>query len=118
MSELRRIRTIEELSQFLDESVEGPVVLMKHSTRCPASFSAHDELGRFSEMPGHHAATAVVYVVEDRALSNEIATRLGVKHESPQAFVIVDRVVRWHDSHGEITAARLEQESTGAGNEN
>lgn len=88
-------------------------VLFKHSTRCPVSAYVIDEVTDFArthpEWPVH-----VIEVIEQRALSDAAAERLGVRHESPQAFVLERGGVRWHGSHDEITAEALERETADA----
>ena len=87
---------------------ERPLVLLKHSTRCPVSSRAYTEFRRFAaDLPDGKADLAIVLVVEDRAVSNEVAVRLGVRHESPQAFVVSKGKVVWHDSHDGVEADRL-----------
>ena len=46
-------------------------------------------------------------MVEERALSNAIADRFGIRHESPQGFVIVDGKPVWNDSHDGVNQASL-----------
>ena len=48
-------------------------------------------------------------VIEQRRPSDTVAERLGVRHESPQAFVIRPGRCVWHGSHGGITAKQLGQ---------
>jgi bacillithiol system protein YtxJ len=40
-------------------------------------------------------------------LSNLIAQRFGIRHESPQALLIKDERVVWHASHWAITSESL-----------
>jgi bacillithiol system protein YtxJ len=52
-----------------------------------------------------------VYVVDVRAqgpLSQKVALRLEIRHESPQAIVIVRGRPVWNASHFDITAESLE----------
>jgi bacillithiol system protein YtxJ len=51
--------------------------------------------------------SAVVLVVENRKLSNAVANRFGIRHESPQALLIKDGLVVWHASHWSITSEAL-----------
>ena len=62
-----------------------------------------------STFRGEHpeAAVYVVHVVEQRALSNAIAARTGVRHESPQAILLEAGRVSWNASHDGITADAL-----------
>jgi len=113
--EPRRIRTEEELEGVLAATKSRPLVLLKHSTRCFASRFAHAEFERFAASDAARSADlAIVYVVEDRAISKAVAERLEIGHESPQAFVVFDGHVLWSDSHSGIDAGRIEQAVRGA----
>ena len=92
----------------LERAFEEPWALVfKHSTRCPVSTAAHREVAEFRRRhPG--AAIYVVHVVEQRPLSNALAARTGVRHESPQAIVLAEGKVLWSDSHEGVTADALE----------
>ena len=95
----------------LAAAIESPrAVLFKHSTRCPVSAYVIDEVMEFAE---DHPEWPVylLKVIEQRPLSNEAAGRLGVRHESPQAFVLDQGRVRWHGSHSEVTAEALRRQS-------
>jgi bacillithiol system protein YtxJ len=82
-------------------------LVFKHSTRCPVSSMAWREVASFrKEHP--EAAVYVVHVVEQRALSNAVAKRTGVRHESPQAILLENGNVRWSASHEGVTADALE----------
>ncbi|MEE2637486.1 MAG: bacillithiol system redox-active protein YtxJ [Acidobacteriota bacterium] len=91
----------------LDEALHSPrAVLYKHSTRCPVSSYAIEEVLDFADE--HPECTVyVLKVIEQRALSDTAAKKLGVRHESPQAFVILDGQTVWHGSHNAITANAL-----------
>lgn len=48
-------------------------------------------------------------LIEHRDISNEIATRFGVVHQSPQLIVIKDGKAVYNDSHESIDATKLNQ---------
>jgi bacillithiol system protein YtxJ len=81
-------------------------VLLKHGATCGISAAARDALAAFSaEHPG-----VPVYGVEvtgQRAVSDLVAERLGVPHESPQVFVLRGGRPVWHAAHFAITAEAL-----------
>lgn len=106
---VHRIRTLEELDTVFAASGERPTLLLKHSTRCPISAAAHDAFQAVARTHPDRARYAVVYVVEDRPVSNAVAERTQVKHESPQALLVKDSAVRWHASHWDITVDALER---------
>ncbi len=56
-------------------------------------------------------AEVPVYWVEvkgHRALSQEIASRLGIVHESPQAILLRRGTPVWHASHAAVTAGAMD----------
>jgi len=106
--------TVEAFQHLLDASKQAPVVLFKHSTRCPFSARAHEEFTRFAEEIGDQADCWQVLVIEQRPVSLEIAAVTGVLHQSPQALLIMDGVVRWHTSHSTITCEALHNALTAA----
>ena len=106
-------RSVHEVSDAatLEAAIARPrAVLFKHSTRCPVSAYVIDEVMEFAE-DHPEWPVYVLKVIEQRALSNEAAERLGVRHESPQAFVLHRGRVRWHGSHNEVTSEALQRET-------
>jgi bacillithiol system protein YtxJ len=95
-----------DLEQLLDRSNTDPVLIFKHSTQCSISTHVYEEFAGFAEEV-HDLLCAAVLVIENRKLSNAIAERLGVRHESPQALLIKNRKVIWHASHWSITSDSL-----------
>ncbi len=83
-------------------SQSEPVVLFKHSTSCPISRHAHQEMERFTDRDVN-----LVVVQHARELSNEIERRTGVRHESPQALVVRNGAVVWSAAHYDVTAAAV-----------
>ncbi|MFY0542678.1 bacillithiol system redox-active protein YtxJ [Brevibacillus sp. H7] len=99
MADTVQLHSVEELNQFIQAG--GKRLLFKHSTICPISATAYEEFQAFlreQEMPA-----AVILVREDRPVSNEVADRFQIKHESPQIFLLEDGAVKWHTSHWKIT---------------
>ncbi len=95
-----------DLEQLLEQSKTNPVLIFKHSTQCPVSNEAHNEFMNFAEETAG-LESRVVLVIENRRLSNVIAERFGIRHESPQALLIKDARVVWHASHWAITSESL-----------
>jgi bacillithiol system protein YtxJ len=95
-----------DFDDLLSTSASEPVFLLKHSTRCPISAGAHSRYTRFAEAHPD-VPCRIVLVVEQRALSQQIAAATGVAHQSPQALLFVDGQCVWHISHGNITEHAL-----------
>lgn len=81
-------------------------VLLKHGAHCPISAHARDELAAF-ETSHPDVTLASLEVTENRKLSDRVAHRLGVEHQSPQLFVIRNGKVAWSAQHYAITASDL-----------
>lgn len=98
---------IAEIADVLDMPM---VVLYKHSPLCGLSALAVREVGMFSEA-NPDVPVYRVDVIRDRVVSREIARRLAVRHESPQAFVLKGGEVVWHGSHRAVTADALGEQA-------
>lgn len=113
---MREITDETGLNALLDQSEREPVFLFKHSTACPISAGA---MARVREHLAHPRQGTppffLLKVIESRALAQESARRLGVKHESPQLILVRDRRAVWHTSHHRITADAIEQAVSGHG---
>ena len=95
-----------DFEQLLERSKTHPVLIFKHSTQCSISGQAYEEFTQFVESAGD-LTCGLVLVIEERKLSNAVAERLGVRHESPQAIVIDHGRATWHASHWSVTADSL-----------
>lgn len=102
---IQQLHTLEELEQFVAEP--GKKLLFKHSTTCPISAKAHEEFQAY--LKDADTAAAVVLVIEDRPVSNHIAEKFGIKHESPQLFLLENEEVRWNTSHWKITKNAIKE---------
>ena len=109
--DLRPLHHVDELHRLLAESESRPVLLFKHSYTCGVSVEALDELvthlndrGAKTFLPHY----AMVTVQTHRALSNAIAQKLGVRHETPQALLVKNGRVVWSASHFRVTAAAVD----------
>ena len=100
------LRDPRDLEQLLQRSKTDPVLIFKHSTQCSVSDVAYEEFTRFSENTGD-LVCGVVFVIENRDVSNAIAAQLGVRHESPQAILVQDGKPKWKASHWAITVEAL-----------
>ena len=102
---IQQLTSIDEMNQFVQQS--GKYLLFKHSTTCPISAKAHEEFLAFVEDTDMSAA--IVFVIEDRPVSNQITENLRIKHESPQVFLLEDGQVCWNTSHWKITREALKE---------
>ena len=100
------LTTLQQLNEISEESNQKPVVIFKHSTRCSISrmalkqfennFDLHDEVKPY-----------FLDLIEHRDVSNEIANRFDVIHQSPQILLIKDGKSVYDVSHDGIDAEVL-----------
>jgi bacillithiol system protein YtxJ len=95
---------MDELDRALAASDERPLLLFKHSFTCGISAEALDELVAHLNERRVDASYAMVTVQTHREVSNAVARKLGVRHETPQALLIRDGRVVWSASHFRVTA--------------
>lgn len=95
-----------QLDAALSVENEEPVLIFKHSTRCSISAMA---LSRFEHEWDQDQNCRLLFLdlLQFRNLSNEIAEKTGVNHESPQALLIFKGSVLYHASHNAIQAGRI-----------
>jgi bacillithiol system protein YtxJ len=108
--ELTPLRGLAELEQVITESHVQPVVLFKHSYTCGISAEALDELrAHLDGQPTRPAGVryAMVTVQTHRDVSNAITTKLGIRHETPQAILVHGGRAVWSASHFRVNAAEL-----------
>jgi bacillithiol system protein YtxJ len=104
MAALQQLTSLEQWKEALDRTSNKPLLVFKHSTSCSVSAGAHEEATHYiqDDQTGD-IDYAIVHVIEDRPVSNEIAERLGVKHASPQIILVKDGEAVWDTSHWRIT---------------
>jgi len=101
------LREKQDLEKLIERSHKEPVLLFKHSTQCSRSAAVMEEFEDFeSQYP--QTACGRILVIEDRDISDHIEDRFGIRHESPQAILVVNGSPVWHASHWKITEAALE----------
>jgi bacillithiol system protein YtxJ len=95
--------SIEKLDKLFEASSEKPVLLFKHSITCPISTDASNQMSIVN------GDVNIVIVQSSREISNAIAERTNIPHESPQAIIIKDRKPIFQASHYNITTDSIEK---------
>ena len=99
----KEIQNTEELAALIEKSNEQAIVLFKHSTTCPIS------AGVYQEISNADADINLIVVQKARDVSSAVAEKTGIRHESPQAFVVKNGKVVYHASHYDVTASDVEK---------
>jgi bacillithiol system protein YtxJ len=96
-----QLNSIDQLDELFEVSKTKPITFFKHSITCPISANVFEEVANVD-------STIFLIVVQDsRDISNAIARKTGIKHESPQAIVIKKGEPVFHASHYDITSSDL-----------
>lgn len=100
--------SIDQLSEIEKKSSVRPQVIFKHSTTCGVSRMV---LNIFKSSYNLQSSQMDLYFLDlhaNRDVSNEVAVKFGIVHQSPQLLIIKNGRVERHASHGEISEINLE----------
>ena len=110
MKRLKTLPDTDALAAAIAESRTRPVLIFKHSRTCGISCEAFDALAaHLADEPGDHASYNLITVQSHRHVSEQAASLLGVRHETPQAIVLRDGAPVWTASHFRITTDALKR---------
>lgn len=102
-TELTDILQLQEIEAI---SNEKPVVIFKHSTRCSISKMALKQFEREYDL-NDTVDAYFLDLIAHRDISNEIANKFNVYHESPQLILIKNGKAVYDVSHSDIDAEAL-----------
>lgn len=97
---------LQQLDAIVGESNENPVLIFKHSTRCSISRFALKQFEKEFDLEGR-IKTYFLDLLEHRDISNEIAYRFNVPHQSPQILLIKEGISVYDTSHDDIQVNSL-----------
>ncbi len=102
---------IAQLNEIILLSNEKPVVIFKHSTRCSVSRFALKQFEvktlQCNVFTENNVSVYFLDLIEYREISNEIANRFRVVHQSPQVLLIKNGKSVYDASHSDIDAGDL-----------
>jgi bacillithiol system protein YtxJ len=94
------LRDENELEEIVKKSEARPQVIFKHSTRCSISSVAKGRLERSQVPPG--IDFYYLDLISYRSISNKVAQRFNIHHESPQILIIKNGECIYDESHMSI----------------
>ena len=97
---------LSQLDEIVTISDNKPIVIFKHSTRCSVSRFALKQFESKYDLTDRVDAY-FLDLLEYRVISNEIASRFGVYHQSPQLLLIKEGKSVYDVSHSDINAMEL-----------
>ena len=104
----RQLTDLGQLNEIIDLSTEKPVIIFKHSTRCSISRMVLKQFENEFDLQDK-VIPYFLDLLEFRNVSNEIASRFGVMHQSPQIILVKDGKAVYNASHESIDIRKLAQ---------
>lgn len=99
--EWKDLTGLSQIEDIVQTSFQEPVVILKHSTRCSISHMAKARLDRESLPEG--IRFYYLDLIAHRDISNALAEKFSVHHESPQILLIKNGDCIYDESHNGIT---------------
>ena len=96
-----KLTDLGQLNEIINLSTTKPVIIFKHSTRCSISRMALKQFENEFDLE-EKVTPYFLDLLENRSISNEIATRFDVEHQSPQLILIKDGKAIYNVSHSDI----------------
>ncbi|WP_340073582.1 bacillithiol system redox-active protein YtxJ [Leptobacterium sp. I13] len=99
------LTTIEQLDQLVEESTHKLAVIFKHSKRCGISRMILRNFQDTYDIEDDKAVNLYFLdILSYRNVSDEVAARFQVWHESPQLVILKNKKIVYHNSHSNIRA--------------
>ncbi|MBG7630834.1 MAG: bacillithiol system redox-active protein YtxJ [Bacteroidetes bacterium] len=98
-----------QLDTLIKLSKTKPVLIFKHSTRCGISRMALKSFEKQYDLSADQIELYFLDLLNYRGLSDEIATRFHISHQSPQVIVLQNEKVVYHDSHYQISVEEIKK---------
>lgn len=96
------LNELQQLNNIENKSTTKSQVIFKHSTRCGISSMVMRQFVNAYEFTEKDLDLYYLDLLNYRDISNEVASKFQVMHESPQLLIIKNGVVVVYDSHGGI----------------
>lgn len=103
------LNSMEQLNEIDKISQIKPVVIFKNSTRCFISRSVLKQFDSDFNFPEDKMDWYLLDLLNHRDISNEIAHKYHVTHQSPQIIVIRNGKAVFNESHDSISVEDLKQ---------
>ena len=103
----KKLESQKDLDAAIEKSLQGKVLIFKHSTRCFISKtvlrSFEKQMQESDKNFGYYFLDLLAY----RSISNEIESRFDVVHQSPQLIVLENGKAIYNASHQNIDLDKI-----------
>jgi len=98
----------EELYELIESSRTMVVCIYKHSTRCSISTMVRSRLENGWKAENDNMIFYYLDVLKHRGLSDLVADKFLITHQSPQLIILKNGIVVHHSSHTSISPGVIE----------
>ncbi len=102
------LERLDQLEQLEKDSFKEPVIIFKHSIRCSISAVVWDKFNR-NMLDVAQAQFWYLDIINHRDISNKIAEKYNVIHQSPQVIVISAGRSIFDTSHNGISYQKVNE---------
>ncbi|WKV13655.1 bacillithiol system redox-active protein YtxJ [Marivirga harenae] len=103
-----RIESLDTLDKIVEESKQSPVIIFKHSTSCSISAMALNRLERsWNQDEMREVRPYYLDLISHRDVSDAVAAKFGIMHQSPQILLIKNGDCVYDESHMGISYQNL-----------
>src|SRR5690606_1441056 len=103
----KEITDLETLDTLTQESYKKPVAILKHSISCGISRMVLRNFEQEYDLKEEDYNLYFLDLLRYREISNKIASRFNVPHQSPQFIILKEGKVVYDASHSEVKAESL-----------
>jgi len=89
------------LGELIEKSNNSPQIIFKHSTRCSISTLVLNRISSKNIDKNYY----IIDIMSHRDISNEIASRFNIIHQSPQLLIIRKGACEYNTSHLGISSS-------------
>ena len=108
------LRELNQIDKIIEESTEHRILIFKHSTSCSTSRMVLDRMERsWMEEEMVNVKPYFLDLLSFRSLSNAVAQKFDVDHQSPQVLIIEKGESIYTESHFGIDYKNLKSLSSG-----
>lgn len=100
----------EQLEEIIEISRTTPVLIFKHSTSCGISRMSLKQFEKEYSLKKEKLEPYFLDLKRFRSVSNAVAEKFDVRHESPQVLIIKNAKAVYSESHGAISAQAVKEQ--------
>jgi bacillithiol system protein YtxJ len=93
----------EQLEHIVNDSFKVPQLIFKHSSRCSISAMALNRFERQWDIEIDSVSAFFLDLISYRKISNAVADKFNIIHESPQVLLIRNGKCIYDTSHNDIS---------------